>query len=448
MPHDKIRAAARKRMAQTGEPYTAARRAAVSEHQAAGADNPPPKAGYALRMSDEIHHWLADLRSSDQPAALRAAKALATLMREGASLGDPVVLSTAGSWTWALTEALDRSYQQSLDQLTALRRGEADAATLVKDIQDQLTELVAAQANVEELHRRAVDAGRPQEAEHAAGQLAAVQQQAAEARRLLPRMIVAGQRLREQNQQAQARVEATRTRKEALKASYAAALGNLKARKAMAALSLADDESGRQAEVDAEAASAAEARLAEVTAQIEQELGQQPRPEGLMELWPGAPWHEDIRILFAVEPPGAALLIAVLEGPEAVMQQYPEAVMASADMLRRVRAAQAPEAATHAYDDPRSFLEEFYPRHRRRLRRRQPLTVTLRPAGTEGKTPHTHPQTQPTMTSNRTSRDYAGPWAATYLEGDCPVPSGIMPLHRSATIGPDSSPPSQHGRMK
>jgi len=26
-----------------------------------------------------------------------------------------------------------------------------------------------------------------------------------------------------------------------------------------------------------------------------------------------------------------------------------------------VKAGQAPEAAAHAYDDPRSFLEEFYP---------------------------------------------------------------------------------------
>jgi hypothetical protein len=361
MPHDKIRAAARKRMAHTGEPYTAARRAVVSEHQAAGADSPPPKVNYALRMSDEIHHWLADLRSTDQTAALRVAKTLATLMREGAGLGDPVVLSTADSWPWALTQALDRSYQQSLERLTALRRGEADAATLVKDIQLQLTDLEAAQAKLEQMHRRALDAGRPQAAEQAAGHLAAVQQQAAEARRLLPRMIEARRQLREQNQQVQARVEATRTRKEALKASYAAALGSLKAHQAMSALSLADDDGDRQAEVNAEAARAAEARLAEVTAQMEQELGQQPRPDGLMELWPGAPWHEDIRILFAVEPPGTALLIAVLEGPEAVMQQYPEAVMASADMLHRVRAAQAPEATAHAYDDPRSFLEEFYP---------------------------------------------------------------------------------------
>jgi hypothetical protein len=51
----------------------------------------------------------------------------------------------------------------------------------------------------------------------------------------------------------------------------------------------------------------------------------------------------------------------VLEGPEAVEDRYPEAVLASADTLRRVRVGQAPEAAAHAYDDPRSFLEELYP---------------------------------------------------------------------------------------
>jgi hypothetical protein len=33
--------------------------------------------------------------------------------------------------------------------------------------------------------------------------------------------------------------------------------------------------------------------------------------------------------------------------------------MASADMLRRVRAGQAPEATTHGYDNSRSLLEEL-----------------------------------------------------------------------------------------
>jgi hypothetical protein len=74
------------------------------------------------------------------------------------------------------------------------------------------------------------------------------------------------------------------------------------------------------------AISAEEAKLADMTLHMERELGQQACPEGLMALWPGAPWHEDIRLLFAVQPPGTVLLIAVLEGPEAVQDQYPEAV--------------------------------------------------------------------------------------------------------------------------
>jgi hypothetical protein len=283
MSHDKVRAAARKRMAKTGEPYTTARRAVVSEHQAAGAGSPPPGASYVLRMSGEIHDWLADLRRRDQPAAVRVVRALVTLMTEGAGLGVPLVVSAAGSWPWALAEALDRSYQERLDRLTALRRGEADAVTLVDDIQDQVAELVAAQATLEELRRQALDAGRPQEAAQAAGKLAAVQQQAAEVRRLLTRMIGARNRLREQNEQVQARVEAFRTRKETLKARHAAIRGSLQARQAIEALNLAGDDGGQHPESSGEAARAEAAELADITAQMERELGQEARPEGLME---------------------------------------------------------------------------------------------------------------------------------------------------------------------
>jgi hypothetical protein len=93
-------------------------------------------------------------------------------------------------------------------------------------------------------------------------------------------MIEARRRLRERNQRLKPRMEAARTRKEAPKASYAAVLGILKAREAMAALGLANDASDRRPELSAEAASAAEARLAEVTAQMERELGQEARPGG------------------------------------------------------------------------------------------------------------------------------------------------------------------------
>jgi hypothetical protein len=358
MPHDKIRAAARKRMAETGEPYTAARRAVVAEQQAASTSNPAPGVGYALQMSGEIHDWLADLRNSDHSAALRVIKALVRLMTEGASLADPLVISTADSWSWALAEALDRSYQERLDRLQGARRRLADAVVLVRDIEDHVRELEAAQARLEEKDRRALDADSPQ---GAARKLADVQRQAAEVRPLLPRMIEARDRLGEQCGQLQAQVDAFRTRREVLKARHAALHGSLRASEAMAALDLADEDGDQYPDTSAEAVRAAETELADVTAQMERELGQETRPDGLMNLWPGAPWHNDIRILFAVEPPSTALLIAVLEGPEAVEERYPEAVMASADMLHLVKAGQAPEATAHAYDDPRSFLEEFYP---------------------------------------------------------------------------------------
>jgi hypothetical protein len=53
MAHDKISAAARQRMAETGESYAAARRAVIREHQAAGGHTPPPAAQwFAIRYGD------------------------------------------------------------------------------------------------------------------------------------------------------------------------------------------------------------------------------------------------------------------------------------------------------------------------------------------------------------------------------------------------------------
>ena len=199
-----------------------------------------------------------------------------------------------------------------------------------------------------------------QEAAQAASHLAAAQQQAAELQRLLPTVIEARSRLGTINQQLQVRVDAFRTRKEVLKATYAAARGTLRAHEAIAASGLAGDDAGEQQEDTGETINPAQAALADVTARMERELGQESWPEGLMELRPGAPVHSDIRILFTIEPPATALLIAVLEGP-VVESQFPEAVMASADMLRRVRAGQAPEATTHGYDNSRSFLQELCP---------------------------------------------------------------------------------------
>lgn len=63
MSHDKIRAATRKRMAQTGEPYATARRAVIGEHQQAASENPAPGTQwFAISYSDawegRLSAWL------------------------------------------------------------------------------------------------------------------------------------------------------------------------------------------------------------------------------------------------------------------------------------------------------------------------------------------------------------------------------------------------------
>ena len=361
MSHDKIRAAARKRMAQTGEPYAAARRGAVGEHQAAAGEDPPADTGYALAMSGEIRDWLTDLRIHDSAGAAQVGNALAALMEQGASLAGPMVVSTAEAWPWALAEALDLAYQERLERLTALRRGEAEAVTLIRDLQTLGAELDSMRVKRGGAYSAAVTEGSRRAAE-AARQLAAVEQQATQVRRLLPGMIQARQRLGEQNRRLQARVEAFRVRQEVRKASLVGATGSLRVLESMAAASLAGAGADQPPADDAAAIGAARARLADLTAELEREAGQQAWPPGLMALRPGSPGDSGCCLLFAAEPAGTALLLAVLDDSEAFHERYFEAVLAAADLLRRVRAGQAPEADVHACRDPGAFLAEFYPR--------------------------------------------------------------------------------------
>jgi hypothetical protein len=282
--------------------------------------------GYRLQMSAEIYDWLAELRGSDPSAAVLAAQALGALAHGGDRLGPPLVTPVAagGLRPDELLSALDGQYQARLESMTAMRRRVAQVATQRKNIERQLTEL------------------EPQPAP-------------AGLRERLAAAIEAEEQLTAESQQEQMRVDAFRTREEVLKAAYTAA----QAEQLIELAQDADEDAVRQDDPVGAAA-----RLDEITGQIEQELDLEAPAEGLMELRPGAPADSGIHILFAVEPPGTALLIAVLEGSDAVRDHYREAVLLASGVLQEARArppGQAAETAVHTFGDAQSFLEEFFP---------------------------------------------------------------------------------------
>jgi phage shock protein A len=276
----------------------------------------------------------------------------------------------AETWPEDLAAALDASYQHRLDRLQVVRKRTAGAAWLVRDIQDQVDELESVRARLEDRRRRALEAGRKDEVEQADGQRAVAERDITQARKLLPWLTETEAWLRTRLQQLQRRTDEFRVRKEILKATYVTARAEVQVAEEVPAAS------------DPGAAAEAAGRFRDATAEIRQELGRQPLPDGLLELRPPAPSSPappsapaapgapaassapaggDIRLIFGLEPPGTALLIAVLEGREAARDQYRDAVLLSADVLLETRAGQAPEALAHGYDDPESFAEEFFP---------------------------------------------------------------------------------------
>jgi hypothetical protein len=276
--------------------------------------------GYRLQMSAEIYDWLADLRDSDPPAAVLVVQALATLADEGGYLGLPLVALVDGRpGPDELPSALEWRYHAWLQSLTAMRLQVAKAATLRKDLERQLAEPEPEPEPEQEQE--------PEQAEQEAG----LQERLAAA-------IEEEQRLIEACHQEQLQVDTFRARKEVLKASLAVT----------------------QVEQLLDPAGAA-ARFDEITSMIEPDLDLEPPAEGLLDLRPGAPADSGIRILFAVEPPGTALLIAVLEGSDAIRDHHREAVALASEALREVRSGQAPEAAARTFDDAQSLLAELLP---------------------------------------------------------------------------------------
>jgi len=349
---------------------------------------------FRLRMSAEIGDWLAELRLSDPVAATEVGAALVAIMNAAelsslALVGEPATQPVPDLSD--PREAVDCAYQSQLEALQKLRREAVDAGVDARRAEQRLSQREsepAADADVLAQFRRQLDGARQRERE-----------------------------LTERSQRVQAQVDAFRTRKETAKALYTAAEASVRVHEALDAVdSLAeagpDDDSAatvsstdgpgtgdgsapapgsdESAELNRTLA-AAEANLRAVLAEAGRtmrDIGNPPGPTdtgsraaadqatpaadgggrrpvpGLLELR-ADPLGTDIRILFAAEPQDTVMLLAILEGDDAIRDHRDVAIDLAGDLLTQIRAGDWPpedaEAEDLTFADPAAFLERFFP---------------------------------------------------------------------------------------
>lgn len=291
--------------------------------------------GYTLAMSDEIRNWLADLGRADRPAAEEVGRALIALAAGGDSVGPPLVTSVVPGADRSRTpadraaEALDLRAEDLLEQARQARQRLAAAAE-TGDQDAELAELVL---------------------------------------------------------RAQRRAEAFRHRRSVLTARYAAAQAELAVAEAELAGSQAaiqagqvgspgpgpadrgggdrggGDRGGAAGPVAADlgvAVEAARRNLAGVVDDMEREAGGNGRGRDLLQLRllqlrPGGA-AGGVRIIFAVEPPGTALVISVVETADGAGADLAPAIDVSVSVLEAARAGSDPDAAAVTVANLRSVL--------------------------------------------------------------------------------------------
>src|SRR5882757_5412231 len=134
-------------------------------------------------------------------------------------------------------EILDYSYAKQQEMLTKVRRAVADVATSRKRLELQQTQLSGQGEKLTEQARKALSMGREDLAREALTRRAALEQQAGELGTQHDELAAHEEKLGLAAQRLQAKVEAMRTRKETIKASYTAAEAQTKVNEAFAGLS-------------------------------------------------------------------------------------------------------------------------------------------------------------------------------------------------------------------
>jgi phage shock protein A len=134
-------------------------------------------------------------------------------------------------------ETLDYSYQRQLEMLQKVKRGLVDVATSRKRLELQGEQLQAKAAKLFEQARRAVAAGREDLAREALTRRAAIEPELDALKTQHAQLLAEETRLTEASKRLSAQVEAFRTRKETIKASYTAAEAQTKVGEALSGIS-------------------------------------------------------------------------------------------------------------------------------------------------------------------------------------------------------------------
>ena len=328
--------------------------------------------GYQLRMHNEIRDWLTEVRVAEPELARLVGEAVLALLDAGETLGPPLVvpLESVLRPPDDPREVLDYSYQRQLEMLTGVRRGVADVATSRKRVELQVISLEQQAAKLASQGERALADGDEVLASEARSREAGIQQRLSELHRQMQTLTGQEERLTLASQRLQAKVEDFRVQKETIKATYSAAEGSQRVRKAFA-------------EMGADASELEEADAAsglESTSTAEDWLQQQIRdlfpdnspgdedvmaPPGMMELRAGAPGHPQAGLLFAVEPPDTAVLVSWVGDPGGSSRDYRNAIEVATARLAIGQAGDSPAATASPSGfisyDAESFLDEFFP---------------------------------------------------------------------------------------
>jgi len=134
-------------------------------------------------------------------------------------------------------ETLDYSYQKQLEMLTKVRRGVADVATSRKRLELQMQQLKQQADKLEGQGRKALSAAREDLAREALTRRSGVQQQMADLQLQYSDLQGQEEKLTLAAQRLQAKIDAFRTRKETIKATYTAAEAQTKINEAFSGIS-------------------------------------------------------------------------------------------------------------------------------------------------------------------------------------------------------------------